>query len=254
MDCSMPDFPVLHYVPERAQTHIHWIDNAIQPSHPLPSPSPPAFHLHLQGRQSNQHRRRPARFTNCPQTPKQIRLLPTSLHGNLEFIINRQKPRKMTPEIQCDLRLQRDAPQKPTNISLKLFSESSLQTQLLPRLSLRTCSAAAITGLSGLAEASEGLSLWFVWLQENFFISCCSCWQIRSFSWGLYLMTLVCPLGKDKYTCAKLSRDSTFTPVTQTTVITSGWILASHSWMSLGPNPGSTTAQLCELRQMTSLP
>ena len=138
MDCSMPDFPVLHYVPERAQTHIHWIDNAIQPSHPLPSPSPPAFHLHLQGRQSNQHRRRPARFTNCPQTPKQIRLLPTSLHGNLEFIINRQKPRKMTPEIQCDLRLQRDAPQKPTNISLKLFSESSLQTQLLPRLSLRT--------------------------------------------------------------------------------------------------------------------
>ena len=116
------------------------------------------------------------------------------------------------------------------------------------------CSAAAITGLSGLAEASEGLSLWFVWLQENFFISCCSCWQIRSFSWGLYLMTLVCPLGKDKYTCAKLSRDSTFTPVTQTTVITSGWIPASHSWISLGPNPGSTTAQLCELRQMTSLP
>ena len=162
-DCSMPDFPVLHYVPELAQTHVHWIDNAIQPSHPLSSPSPPAFHLHLQGRQSNQQHRWPAGFTNCPQTPKQIRLLPASLRGNLEFIRNRQKPRKMTPEIQSDLRLRRDAPQKPTNMSLKLFFESSLQTQLLLRLSLRMD-----VQLLPSQKPSEGLSLWFVWLQENF--------------------------------------------------------------------------------------
>ena len=32
MDCSMPDFPVLHYLPEFAQTHVHWVDGAIQPS------------------------------------------------------------------------------------------------------------------------------------------------------------------------------------------------------------------------------
>ena len=39
------DFPVLHYLPELAQTHDHWVGDAIQPSHPLPSPSPPTFNL-----------------------------------------------------------------------------------------------------------------------------------------------------------------------------------------------------------------
>ena len=43
MDCSMPGFPVHHQLPELTQTHVHWIDDAIQPSHPLLSPSPPAF-------------------------------------------------------------------------------------------------------------------------------------------------------------------------------------------------------------------
>ena len=35
MDCSVPDFPVLHYLSEFAQTHILWVDDVIQPSHPL---------------------------------------------------------------------------------------------------------------------------------------------------------------------------------------------------------------------------
>jgi len=35
MDCSMPGFPVLHYLPEFVQTYVHWIGHAIQPSHPL---------------------------------------------------------------------------------------------------------------------------------------------------------------------------------------------------------------------------
>ena len=35
MDCSPPGFPILHYLPEFAQTHVHWISDAIQPSHPL---------------------------------------------------------------------------------------------------------------------------------------------------------------------------------------------------------------------------
>ena len=38
MDCSTPGFPVLHYFPEFAQTHIHWVGDAIQPSHSLSSP------------------------------------------------------------------------------------------------------------------------------------------------------------------------------------------------------------------------
>ena len=45
MDCSMPGFPVLHQLPELAQTHVHWVGDAIQPSHPLLSSSPPAFNL-----------------------------------------------------------------------------------------------------------------------------------------------------------------------------------------------------------------
>ena len=46
MDCSMPGFPGLHYLPEFAQTHIHWVGDAIQPSHPLSprfSSSPQSF-------------------------------------------------------------------------------------------------------------------------------------------------------------------------------------------------------------------
>ena len=45
MDCSTPGFPVHHQLPELAQTHVHWIGDAIQPSHPLSSPSPPVFNL-----------------------------------------------------------------------------------------------------------------------------------------------------------------------------------------------------------------
>ena len=44
MDCSTPGFPVHHQLPELAQTHVHPVDDAIQPSHPLSS-SPPAFNL-----------------------------------------------------------------------------------------------------------------------------------------------------------------------------------------------------------------
>ena len=43
MDCSMPDSSVLHYLPEFAQTRVHWISDTIQSSHPLPPPSPFAF-------------------------------------------------------------------------------------------------------------------------------------------------------------------------------------------------------------------
>ena len=45
MDCSTPDFPVHHQIPELAQTHVHWVSDAIQPSHPLSSPSLPALNL-----------------------------------------------------------------------------------------------------------------------------------------------------------------------------------------------------------------
>ena len=45
MDCSTPGFPGHDQSPELAQTHVHRVSDAIQPSHPLSSPSPPAFNL-----------------------------------------------------------------------------------------------------------------------------------------------------------------------------------------------------------------
>ena len=48
MDCSTPGFPVLHHFPELAQTHVHQVNDAVQASHPLRSPSPPAFNLSQQ--------------------------------------------------------------------------------------------------------------------------------------------------------------------------------------------------------------
>ena len=45
MDCSMLGLPVHHQLPELAQTHVPRVGNAIQPSHPLLSPSPSAFNL-----------------------------------------------------------------------------------------------------------------------------------------------------------------------------------------------------------------
>ena len=45
MDCSTPGFPVYHQLLELAQTHVHGVGDAIQPSQPLSSPSPSAFNL-----------------------------------------------------------------------------------------------------------------------------------------------------------------------------------------------------------------
>ena len=45
MDCSTPGLPVLHHLLELAQTHVHGVGDATQPSHPLSPPSPPAFNL-----------------------------------------------------------------------------------------------------------------------------------------------------------------------------------------------------------------
>ena len=45
MDCSTSGLPVHHQLPEFIQTHVHWVSDDIQPSHPLSSPSPPIFNL-----------------------------------------------------------------------------------------------------------------------------------------------------------------------------------------------------------------
>ena len=45
MDSTVPALPVLHHLSECTQTHVHWVGDSIQPSHPLSSPSPPALNL-----------------------------------------------------------------------------------------------------------------------------------------------------------------------------------------------------------------
>ena len=59
MNRSMPGLPVHHQLPEFAQTHVHWVSDAIQPSHPLSSPSPlapnPSQHQSLFQRVTSLH-------------------------------------------------------------------------------------------------------------------------------------------------------------------------------------------------------
>ena len=47
MDCSTPGLPVHYQLPEFTLTHVHWVGDAIQPSHPLSSPSPPSLNIFL---------------------------------------------------------------------------------------------------------------------------------------------------------------------------------------------------------------
>ena len=45
MDCNTPGLPIHHQLLEFTQTHVHWVSDAVQPSHPLLSPFPPTFPL-----------------------------------------------------------------------------------------------------------------------------------------------------------------------------------------------------------------
>ena len=79
MDCSTPGFPVPHHLPELAQAHVHWVSDAIQPSHPLSSPSPPAFNL-------SQHESFPLSwlFASCSKsigTSAPASVLPMNIQG-----------------------------------------------------------------------------------------------------------------------------------------------------------------------------
>ena len=63
MGCSITGFPVLHHLLDFAQTHVHWVSDAIQPSHPLSSPSPPSLNL-------SQHQGLFQRVGSLPQVAK----------------------------------------------------------------------------------------------------------------------------------------------------------------------------------------
>ena len=69
MDCSTPGLPVHHQLPEFDQTYVHGVSDAIQPSYPLLSPSPPAFNL-------SQHQGLFQRVSSSHQVAKLLELQP----------------------------------------------------------------------------------------------------------------------------------------------------------------------------------
>ena len=76
MDCSTPGFPVHLQLRELTQTHVHWVGDAIQPSCPLSSPSPPAFNL-------SQHQ---VFFSNEVSSSHQVAKVLELQHQSLQWI------------------------------------------------------------------------------------------------------------------------------------------------------------------------
>ena len=77
MDCSLPGLPVHHHIPELAQTHAHWVSDAIHPSHPLLPSSPSALN-------HSQHRGLFQLFTSSDQSIRASALasvLPMNIQG-----------------------------------------------------------------------------------------------------------------------------------------------------------------------------
>ena len=74
INCSKPGFPVLHYLLELIQTHVHWVGDAIQPSHPLSPPSLPTFNL-------SQHQGLFQWVSSSHQVAKGLELQHPSFHG-----------------------------------------------------------------------------------------------------------------------------------------------------------------------------
>ena len=80
MDCSTPGFHVHHQLPELAEIYVYWVGDAIQSAHPLPSPSPPAFHL-------SQHQGLFQWVSSSHQVAKVLELQLQFQHQSLQWIL-----------------------------------------------------------------------------------------------------------------------------------------------------------------------
>ena len=105
MDCNMPGFPVHHQLPEFTQTHVHWVSDAIQPSHPLPSsPSPPALNL-------SQHQ---SLFTWVSSLPQVAKVLKFKLqHQSLQWIFRTDFNSDGVVGSPCNVRDSQDSSSTP---------------------------------------------------------------------------------------------------------------------------------------------
>ena len=93
MDCSTPGIPVHHQLPEFTQIHVHWVSDAIQPSHPLSSPAPPTSYNYSEMNDIN----------NCIEEILAIWTRYEMLYILLTFL---KLSRKLKAKIKCSICLQ----------------------------------------------------------------------------------------------------------------------------------------------------
>ena len=126
MDCSMPGFPVLHYLLELAETWVHWVSDAIQPSHPLSPPSLPAFNL-------SQHQRLFQWVSSSHQVAKVLEL--QLQHQSFQWIVRADFLKDWLVWSLCSLRdFQESSPTpqfKSINFSVLSFLYSATLTSIL---------------------------------------------------------------------------------------------------------------------------
>ena len=91
MDYSTPHFPVLHYLLEFAQTHVHWVSDALKPSHPLSPPSPPAFNL-------SQHQSLFQRLGSSRQVAKELMFLNYGVEKTLKGPLDCKEIKPVNPK------------------------------------------------------------------------------------------------------------------------------------------------------------
>ena len=84
MDCSTPGLPVHHQFPEFIQTHVHWVSDAIQSSHPLSTPSSPSFNL-------SQHQGLFQWVSSLHQVAKVYELWPSKLWNKLKGVVTEEE-------------------------------------------------------------------------------------------------------------------------------------------------------------------
>ena len=112
MDCSTPGFPIIHHLQELAQTHIHWVGDAIQPSHSLTFLNPPAFNLSQQrffwkifsvsGNESVLRWPKVGASASASVLPKNIQnFFPLGLTGLFSLQSNRLSRVFSTPQTKC---------------------------------------------------------------------------------------------------------------------------------------------------------
>ena len=132
MNRSMPSLPVHHQLPEFTQTHVHWVGDAIQPSHPLPAPSPALNPSQHQSQRSESHSvvsnsATPYSPWNSPGQNTGVGSL-SLLQGSLGW--SRPRDRTRSPALQSDsLSTEPQGKPKNTGVGCLSFLQRIFSTQ-----------------------------------------------------------------------------------------------------------------------------